>query len=140
MLSLSGVDASEEKARERADARGSDTAVTFELPSGETACKAFGQGQEVGALKLWLVEEFCFEPSSLALTFDGKPLIDMFSLADVPGIAGAAEATISVAGTVDRARVAATSEAKAADAAASADMDEAAADGGDDEDDGFAEA
>lgn len=78
-------------------------------------------------------------PTSLSqvLTFDGKPLIDMFSLADVPGIAGAAEATISVAGTVDEARIAASAEAKAADAGASAGMDEAAAEGDDDD---FAEA
>lgn len=74
---------------------------------------------------------------SQVLTFDGKPLIDMFSLADVPGIAGVAEATIAVAGTVDEARVAAAAEAKAADAGASAGMDEAAADGDDDD---FAEA
>jgi hypothetical protein len=25
----------------------------------------FGQGQEIGALKLWLVEEACFDPTGL---------------------------------------------------------------------------
>jgi hypothetical protein len=60
---------------------------------------------------------------SQVVKFANKALIDMFSLADIEGIKGAAEAAIEVEGTVDETR----KTSRAADATAAAEMDAATA-------------
>lgn len=66
-------------------------------------------------------------PASAAqvIKFDGKALIDMFSLADVAGLAGAEKADVTVEGSVDEERKAAVAAAAAARAASGvADVDD----------------
>jgi hypothetical protein len=86
----------------------------------------FGEGNEVGALKLWLVEEHKFDPSSLVrencrwcrfascrttgercvqvLTLDGAPMLDILSLVDFEAIKASRMATIVVEGEIDDSR------------------------------------